>query len=317
MEKVWGDIRLPYLGLEPVTHRRLQRQVTQIIHCGADTRFGLTLEAAHAVNTVGTRRVLEFARGCRRLEKFAHLSTVYVAGNRTGAILEGFAPPPSRFFNTYQQSKYEAEELLERAARELPVMVFRLSSIAGDSATGAIRRFNYVHQLIRLLPRNLLPVAPGDPTTPIDLIPTDYAADAVFYIFQNRFAPGTVCQICAGPDQSLSLSRMLQLTLDTFAAHPAGQRYLPIQVPQFVTLEEYERYAQEAAAATAANQGRGNELLGQVLRGLSYFLPHLALRQEFQNAHTRRALEGSGITLPPVAEYFPKVVAYCLATSRS
>lgn len=309
VETVWGDVRRPNLGLEPETCRDLQPRVTQIIHCAADTRFGLPLEAAREANARGAEHVLEFARGCRRLKKLAHLSTVYVAGDRTGPIPEEFAPPP-HFFNTYQQSKHEAEELVERAARELPVMLFRLSSLAGDSATGRIRRFNYVHHLIRLLPRNLLRMAPGDPAAPLDLIPTDYAADALVHIFQRRFTPGMVCQVCAGAEESLSLGEMMQLTLDAYTAHPAGRRYLPIQVPEFVPLAEYERYARE-------QQEQGGALLRQVLRGLGYFLPHLALRQEFLNVNTRRALEGSGIQLPPVAEYFPKVVAYCLESSRS
>ncbi len=309
-EVVWGDIRQPRLGLEPETYRRLQARVTQIIHCAADTRFGLPLDAARETNTRGAERVLEFARGCRRIEKLAHISTVYVAGNRTGAIAEEFAPAPPRFFNTYQQSKHEAEELVERAARELPVMLFRLSSLAGDSSTGQIRRFNYVHQLIRLLPRNLLAKAPGDPSSPLDLIPTDYAGAALPYIFQRRFTPGLVCQICAGPEASLTLQEMVRTTVEAYAAHPAGRRYLPIQAPKFVPLEEYERYARE-------QQQHGSALLRQVLRGLGHFLPHLALRQHFANANTRRLLEGSGIHLPPVAEYFPKVVAYCLEISRS
>jgi len=309
-EVVWGDIRQPHLGLEPETYRRLQARVTQIIHCAADTRFGLPLDAAREVNTRGTERMLEFARGCRTIEKLAHISTVYVAGNRTGAIPEEFAPAPPRFFNSYQQSKYEAEELVERAARELPVMLFRLSSLAGDSSTGRIRHFNYVHQLIRLLPRNLLAKAPGDPSAPLDLIPTDYAAAALAHIFQRRFTLRMVCQICAGPQESLTLQEMMRLVVEAYAAHPAGRRYLPIRAPEFVSLEEYERYARE-------QQQRGNALLRQVLRGLGHFLPHLALRQQFANSNTRRLLEGSGIRLPPVAEYFPKVVAYCLESSRS
>ncbi len=301
-EAVAGDLRLPGLGIPPEACRRLQQEVTDIIHCAADTRFGLELEAAREVNTRGTARVLEFAGGCTRLQRLAHLSTVYVAGDRTGAIAEEFGPPPARFFNTYQQSKYEAEDLVNRAAGELPVMVIRLSSLAGDSASGLVRRFNYVHQLLRLLPRNVLPVAPGDLDAPMDLIPTDYAADAVFHIFTRRFRPGITCQVCAGPEQSLSLRDLLRLTLDALER--------PVPLPKFVALPEYERWAEEQA-------GRGSALLRQVLAAVGHFLPHLALRQEFQNQNARAALEGSRLSLPAVSDYFPKVVRYCLASSRS
>ena len=48
---------------------------------------------AEAVNVGGTAEVLRLAQACVRLRRFAHISTAYVAGTRTGRILEG---PSSR-----------------------------------------------------------------------------------------------------------------------------------------------------------------------------------------------------------------------------
>jgi len=95
--------------------------------------FGLSLECARAVNTEGTRNLLKLASECGNLRKFAHLSTVYVAGREIGHFREGPIRHQSGFCNTYQQSKYDAEQLVLRAMNELPVAIFRLSSIIGDS----------------------------------------------------------------------------------------------------------------------------------------------------------------------------------------
>ena len=104
---VEGDLARPDLGLQPATLRRIGKEVTEIIHCAADTRFRLPLEQARATNTHGTANLLKVARSCRRLEKFAHVSTAYVAGRRTGHIAEEVLGEHSGFINTYQQSKYE------------------------------------------------------------------------------------------------------------------------------------------------------------------------------------------------------------------
>src|SRR5262245_62001228 len=138
-----GDVTLPGLGLDAAVTSALESNLTEIIHCAADTRFGLPLEQARMTNTVGTQNLLTLAAHCKRIKKFAHLSTVYVAGRSTGRVMETPLKHSSGFCNTYQQSKYEAEELLVEAMSWLPVTIFRLSSIIGDSDTGRVRQFNY------------------------------------------------------------------------------------------------------------------------------------------------------------------------------
>src|SRR5262245_40509510 len=115
-----GDLTYPSLGLDHRTYAQLTGSVTEIIHCAADTRFGLSLENARAVNTKGTENLLSLASRCHNLQKFAHISTLYVVGRSTGYFLEGSIRHDNGFFNTYQQSKYEAEELVFRAMNNLP-----------------------------------------------------------------------------------------------------------------------------------------------------------------------------------------------------
>ncbi len=305
---VSGDVTHPRLSLDPRSYAELSASLTEVIHCAADTRFGLPLEQARATNTEGTRNVLALARGCRQLEKFAHLSTVYVVGRTPGHFAEAPVRHASGFCNTYQQSKYEAEELVVQAMNEIPAAILRLSSIFGDSVTGYVRQFNYTHQLMRLFPRNLLPLVPGEPDAPIDLIPTDWATAALAYLFEFAFAPGQVYHLCAGREQSLTLREMIDLTVSIFESHVMGRRWLPIRVPELVCLSRYEAYVETC-------RREGDKLLNELVRVLGYFLPHLAIVQTFETKNATHGLASSGLRCPPVRDYFAKVVQFCLETN--
>ena len=283
---------------------RLLNSVSEIIHCAADTRFGLPLDQSRLGNVEPTRRLLDLARRCRKLAKFAYLSTVYVAGRTTGEIVEAPNRHDSGFCNTYQQAKYEAEQLVFEAMSQLPAAVYRLSSIMGDSRTGRVRQFNYVHRLIRLLPRNVLPVAPVQPEAQVDLICTDWAADAVAYLVREAFVPGQVCHVCAGPDASVPSDELVRETANLLLA---GGAAASIDRPRFVSVEEFESYVSSA-------QRRGDRLLNELLKVLGYTLPHLGICQRFDNTRCITRLAGSGIVLPPVRATYARVVDYCIKT---
>ncbi len=302
-----GDVCLPGLGLEDTLAAELCENVTEIIHSAAETRFDLPLEDARETNVGGTANVLGLARQCRRLNKFVHVSTVYVAGRSRGRIPEALSRRRVRYCNSYQQSKREAEELVAGAMPEIPAAIFRLSSIIGDSRTGQVRQFNHVHQLLKLFPQNVLPVAPGAPGATVDMIPTDWAVGALAHLFEHTFAPGRVYQICAGPNGSLKVREMIELTREVFETHPAGRRWLPIRVPQLVSLTEWEEFVDKSRRV-------GDRLLNELLRVLGLFLPHLGIRQAFENETALQGLAGSGLVLPRAQDIYRKVVTYCLET---
>jgi nucleoside-diphosphate-sugar epimerase len=123
---------------------------------------------------------------------------------------------------------------------ELPAAIFRLSSIVGDSRTGVVRQFNCVHRVMSLFPRNLLPLAPGRPDAPIDLVATDWATAALVYLFESAFVPGRFYHVCAGPERSLTVREIIGLTVSMFESHPIGRKWLPIRVPELVHLSRCE-----------------------------------------------------------------------------
>ena len=303
-----GDLTSPDLGLDGSCREMLAREVSEIIHCAADTRFGLPLEDARAANTTATGTLLSLARRCRGLERVVYVSTVYVAGRASGSFGEEPLGHEKGFYNTYQQSKYEAEQLVVAAMADIPAAIVRLSSLIGDSRSGQVRQFNYVHQLMKLLPKNVLPIVPGLASTPIDLIPTDWAIPALAHVVQDGFRAGAVYQICAGAERSLDISEMIALTVRAYESHPEGRRWVPIRVPRLVSLGEFEAYVERC-------RSESDRLLNELLRVLGYVLPHLGVYQAFANRKTLEVLQAAGLGEPlPVQAYYEKVVHYGLAT---
>ena len=50
----------------------------------------------------------------------------------------------------------------------------------------------------------------------------------------------------------------------------------------------------------------------ELLRIIGEFMPHLAISQRFENRETLALLESLGLALPPVRQYYPRVVEFCL-----
>jgi nucleoside-diphosphate-sugar epimerase len=306
---VVGDLTRADLGLDAACRRRLGRTVTEALHCAAATSFGLPIEAARAVNTEGTRAVLSLARGLAKLDKLGHVSTVYVAGRTAGVLAEAPAPHTAAgFCNAYQQSKREAEDLVLDAMSDVPAAIYRLSSIVGDSRTGRVDQWNHVHQLMRLFPRNVLPIAPGEPAAPVDLIPSDWAISAIAHRFGARFAAGSIAQICAGASASLSVRELVDLTARAYRRHPRRREWPDIRIPELVPLDEFEAYVER-------NRRAGDRLFAELLRVLCLFLPHLAIPQAFDNRVAMEGLAESGIDLPPIRGYYERIVEYGIDTA--
>ena len=305
---VRGDVSAPDLGLVPEVADRLAGEVTHVVHCATDIHFARPLDAARRVNLLGVVNLTDQVRRWRRLEALVHVSTAHVAGRRTGRIFEDELVHDAGFVNTYEQSKYEAEVYLRGLMGDLPIAVYRSSSLIGDSRTGEVRQFNFLHQTLRLFANNLVPVLPGDPDGPVDLIPVDWLADALMYLTHENFEPGVTYHLCAGAERSFTLGELVDFTVRCLQASPYRRGRREIHRPEIVDLATFEALRREAEAAGRTRQA-------QALRALSHFIPQMALPKAFDTTRARRALAPPGIELPPIAEYYPRVVDYCLCTN--
>src|SRR5688572_15641892 len=127
-----GDLRLDGLGIAPDVRARLAREVTTVVHLAANTSFSQSLDEARATNTDGTRRLLQLSDDWTHVSRWVYVSTAFVAGLRTGTILENDPLPVSGWANDYEQSKAEAEGLV-RGARADWVVARPATIVAADS----------------------------------------------------------------------------------------------------------------------------------------------------------------------------------------
>src|SRR5688572_14646183 len=61
---VEGDITRVGLGLHSRSLKQIRKEANEIVHCAAETRFGLPIEQARATNTRGISNILKVARDC-------------------------------------------------------------------------------------------------------------------------------------------------------------------------------------------------------------------------------------------------------------
>jgi nucleoside-diphosphate-sugar epimerase len=296
------------LGLSHEAHEELLNEVTDVLHCAAATRFTMPLEESRAANVGGTQSLLEFASECRSLRQVGCFSTVYVAGRRTGRFTEeDLGDDGTGFVNAYEQSKCEMEREVRRRMADLPLTVYRLSTLIGDSRTGAVTGFNAFHHAIRLLYQGLAPMIPGDPSHRVDVAAVDYVADAACWLFRNRFEAGRTYHLCSGPERSRPLSEVLDAVVEAFHQFRPEWRRRGIEKPAIVDLATYELFVRSV-------EETGNEVLQRATRAVQSFAYQLAYPKTFDTARTEAALEGSGLRPPTVLEFLPAVVRTCVET---
>jgi len=181
------------LGLSGPEVRRLLADLTHVYHLAAISPGSQRADNAKLVNVQGTRSILELAMGADRLQRFSFFSTAFVSGTRRGVVLEEELDRGQSFRTLFEETKFEAERLVHRAARDMPISVFRPSLVVGDTRTGEIdnRADPYQAMLAFLkLPFNLPIPLPGGGDYPLNLVPVDYVCNAAMAISRDPRAVG-------------------------------------------------------------------------------------------------------------------------------
>jgi len=309
VRRLTGDVRLgSTFGLGSADVATLRERVTDIVHCAADTAFNRPLADARATNVAGTQAVLGFAKECRHLQRMVCFSTVYVAGRTTGCFAEQDVGGADGFVNSYEQSKAEMEAVVRDAMRELPIAIYRLSTIIGDAHTGEVGGLNAIHHALRLLYQGLAPMVPGRETGLVDLIPVDFAADASHHLFERDFTEGATYHLCAGAAGSATLGALLDATMVAFERYRPAWRKRSIARPAIVELETYELFVRSVEEA-------GNQVLLQATRAVQAFAYQLAYPKVFDSRRADRVLGPAGIVASNVLDYYDRIVRWCVETN--
>jgi nucleoside-diphosphate-sugar epimerase len=306
IKPVVGDITREQLGVSSQDNPEILERVSTIVHAAANTQFSAPLDEARTANLEGTRNVLRLASRCPRLKAVTVLSTVHVAGRRTGSIDEDELEHTAGFVNAYEQSKYETELLLRACMGELPISVVRLSTVLGTSTTGEVQRPAAIHHALRLYYNSLAPMIPGVPESMVDLIALDYAAAAVAHFSTDGFEAGRTFQICGGED-TVTIGEMLQLTLQAFLDYRPSWRKRAIEMPAIVDLGTFELFVRSV-------EELGDTVLRSSVEMIKSFVPQLAYPKRFLATRSTESLGKARVQKPKVREFYPKVVRWLVQT---
>ena len=268
-----ADLTAPDLGLSTMTRDRLAGSICAVVHCAASISFDLELDEARRINVEGTREVLALAEEAAEhgsLDRFVHVSTAYVAGERDDCAREDEGDVGQGFRNTYERTKLEAEEIVRASA--VPTAILRPSVIVGDSVTGWTPAFNVIYFPLQAFARGLFPNVPGDPDARLDIVPVDTVADALLELVRGPVREGAF-HVVAGDDAPTN-AELATLAAEAFDAEP----------PQFV--------------------GPGEDPSAEMRAGA--LVPYFSVRGTF-DAQRGRSL---GATPPPLEDYFPALMRY-------
>ncbi len=186
LEVIKGDVTEKSLGISSKKIKELQKKIDTIYHCAALCEFEIPLGRIRKINVTGTQNMLEFAMKCRQdgsFNSFHHVSTVAIMGKSGGVFYENELDKNQRFNNTYEQSKFEAEKLVNRYREKgLSVSVYRPSIITGDSTTGEVSNFQMLYQPLHIISLEIFNKIPANKEMDYNLVPVDYVARAISLI---------------------------------------------------------------------------------------------------------------------------------------
>ena len=293
-----GDVSKPGYGLESATYQHLSAKTTRVIHCAATVRFDHSLDEARQINVEGTRRVLDFAAGARRLQSLAYVGTAYVAGERADLVRENELAVGQSYRNTYEQTKAEAEALVRSHNSTLPIVILRPSIIVGDSRTGVTSSFKMMYWPLKIYARRLWRTVPGYPDAVLDIVPVDFVASAVARLAFDEAALGSTVHLCAGPGGSATIQQVARRAMEFFNAPE----------PRYVNPKLF--FAGLRPLLFLSLWGRKR----RVLRDGRAYRDYFTMRMQFDTSNAERLLQPAGIHPPPVLDYLDRLFHYCVAS---
>jgi thioester reductase-like protein len=286
---VAAELTAPGLGLSPRRREQIAQRVTTIVHSAASVSFDQPLAEARAINVQGTRAMLdlaELASARGGLERYAHISTAYVAGTHRGRFCERDLDLGQGFHNSYEQSKFEAEQLV-RSRPRLRYTILRPSIVVGDRRSGWTAAFNVLYWPLRAFARGLFEAVPAIESAPVDVVSIDYVADAICALLDGEEGVGATYHLTAGA-QSSTIGEIVQLASRYF------RRPLPrvLAPAEFAALDAHKREVIESSSA-------------------AYF-PYFVIAATFDEAAARARLEPAGITVSPLRDYLERLLDFAM-----
>jgi thioester reductase-like protein len=304
IKPVTGDISQPGLGLSDEDKQALQG-VDHFFHLAAI--YDMTAddeERNRRLNVLGTQNAVDLANelGAKR---FQYASSIAVAGEHDDVFTEDDFDVGQKLTHPYHQTKFEAEKLVRQRAT-VPWRVYRPAIVVGDSRTGEMDKIDGPYYFFKAIQkvRHALPQwfpLVGLEVGRTNIVPVDYVAAAMDHIAHQDGLDGRAFHLVNPKMQKVGD------VMNTFAS--AGHApHMVMRVDKRMTdmlPKGVLSYAMQLPAlkdirrSVLADMGVPDEVLDYV-----------ALKPKFDARDTKRALEGSGIEIPPLDSYADKLWDY-------
>jgi NAD(P)-dependent dehydrogenase (short-subunit alcohol dehydrogenase family) len=296
-----GDISKPALAIED-----FDAPIDHLFHLAAIYDIEADEESSVRANVGGTRHVVEFANG-HRVGRFHHTSSIAVAGSYRGVFQEDMFDEGQKLPHHYHRTKYESEQLA-RANVETRLLVYRPAIVVGHSETGAMDKIDgpyYFFTLLKKL-RHALPAwfpLAGPEGGQTNLVPVDFVARAMDHIahLPDDELPGDTFHLVDPEPRSVGQ------TLNAFARAAHAPQFA-MRVDQNMTNAIPKPVRAGINALPTVKRIRN-----QTLRDLGIPPDALELRDfdcTFYARDAQRALKGTGIAVPPLETYAPRLWDY-------
>jgi thioester reductase-like protein len=294
---VIGDLSQPHLGLQDQVDE-LKGKVDHFFHLAAIYDMTADAESQRIANVEGTRHAVELAADIDA-KHFHMVSSIAAAGLYKGTFTEEMFEEAHDVENhPYFQTKHESEAVV-RDESKVPWRVYRPGIVVGHSETGEIDKIDGPYYFFKLLQRarNVVPQwfpGVGIEGKEINVVPVDFVVKAMDHIAHQEGLDGQAFHLT--DPNPVTAGQLVNIFARSAHAPEATMRLDP---------KMFEMIPKQVRT--------GIQMLPPVKRISDQVLADLGIPREvlvyinyptsFDSTNAQKALEGSGISVPPLASY--------------
>lgn len=276
-----GDLTDKNFGLDAATYKQLAHNTSSIIHCAASLNRK-SHKACFNVNLRGTLEVAKLARAAQDhhgLRRFSDVSTVAVTGEVNNKLVhEDEAIDWNKSdYDPYSRTKKFCEHMVHELLPEVPITIFRPSTVLGDSRHPQTTQFDMVRAFVFLAK---LPVLPLDASWRMDIVPANYVGAGVVAVHMQDKPEHDAYNLSTGV-QSPTYREIVEAMRKS--GHGLRHVFAPGLVPTFEKIVD-------RAMDTPRNWG-----VAPAASLMKVFLPYLTYNTVFDNSRIQKVLGGAPV----------------------
>jgi NAD(P)-dependent dehydrogenase (short-subunit alcohol dehydrogenase family) len=301
---ILGDLDKKNLGVGDADAKKLKGKVKHFFHLAAIYDLVASAEEQQVANVEGTRNAVQFAEtiqaGC-----FHHASSIAAAGLYDGMFREDMFAEAEDLDHPYFKTKHDSEGLVRNECKR-PYRIYRPGFVVGHSKTGYIDKIDGPYYFFKFIQKLRKALPPWMPTIGIEggrlnIVPVDFVADAMDFLAHKKGLDGK-CFHLTDPEPH----RIGEVMNIIAKAGHAPQMTMRLNARMFGFIPAPILY------------GIGS--LSPVKRMIRAVLTDLGIPRDifqfinwptrYDNRETTKALKGSGIEVPKLETYAPKLWDY-------